>query len=196
MFARDVDTFASLSRSLYGASGVRPSGCMPRRIICPLDYWPVQHAQSQALFHGFNSKLETYIGVKCTAIRLTDLWENTNPVGTSKSLASYFHNTLPWTYAPTQWQTYRTFQQDNRNLFGKTPYFNPEGQFKMDWLPTVTSEMHKNGVKKIAIFQTWFEENLISPSKNGTSETLLLLPWTTGKPNYRDVYRPQPDWSG
>ena len=130
-----------------------------------------------------------------TAIRLTDLWENTNPLGTNESLASYFHNTLPWAYAPTQWQTYEMFQEDYWKVFGKAPYFNPEGQFKMDWLPTVTSEMHKDGLKKMSIFQSWFEENLIGPSEDGSSEASLLLPWTKGTPNYRDVYRPQPDWA-
>ena len=196
VYARAVDSFASLSKSLYGAPGVQSSGRLPGRIIYPLDYWPVQHAESQASFQSFISKLEAYIGVKCTAIRLTDLWENTNPVGTNESLESYFHNALPWAYAPTQWQTYKTFQEDYWKAFGKTPYFNPEGQFKMDWLPTVTSEMHKDGLKKIFIFQSWFEENLISPSEDGTSEALLLLPWTKGIPDYRDAYRPQPDWAG
>ena len=198
VFARGVDSFVSLSRSLYGALGVQSSGRLPRRLIYPLDYWPVEHAESQASFQSVISKLETYIGVKCTAVRLTDLWETTNPVGTNESLASYFHSTLPWTYAPTQWQFYKTFQGDYREVFGKAPYFNPEGQFKMDWLPTITSEMHEHGVKKLSIFQTWFEENLIGPSseEDGTSDALLLLPWTTGIPNYRDVYRPQPDWAG
>ena len=196
VFTRGIDSFASISRSLYEAQGVQSSRRLPRRLICPLDYWPVQHSESQASFNIFISKLEAYIGVKCTTIRLTDLWEDTNPVGTNESLASYFHNTLPWTYAPTQWQTYKMFQEDYRNVFGKAPYFNPEGQFEMDWLPTVTSEMHKHGLKKMSIFRTWFEDNLIGPSEDGTSEALLLLPWTTGTPNYRDVYRPQPDWAG
>ena len=196
IFARSVESFVSISRSLYGAPGVQSSGRLPRRLIYPLEFWPVQHAESQASFNSFISKLEAYVGVKCTAIRLTDLWEKTNPVGINESLASYFHNTMAWTYAPTQWQTYKEFEQDYRKVFGKAPYFNPQGQFKMDWLPTVTSEMHEQGLKKMSIFQSWFEENLIGPSEDGTSEALLLLPWTTGTPDYRDKYRPQPNWAG
>ena len=107
VLARGVDSFISLSRSLYGAPGFQSSGRLLRQLIYPLDCWPVQHAESQASFQSFISKLEAYIGVKCTAVRLTDLWENTNPVGTNESLAKYFHSTLPWTYAPTQWQFYK-----------------------------------------------------------------------------------------
>ena len=42
VFARSVDSFASLSRSLYGAPGVQSSGRLPTRILYPLDYFHFQ----------------------------------------------------------------------------------------------------------------------------------------------------------
>jgi len=195
-FTRNIKSFALVSELLYGSSIAPRGGRLPKRIICPLEYWPVPHTESQTSFACFISKLEAYLGVKCLNVSLTNLWKDTNPVGTNESLADYFHDTLPWSYAPTQRQTYTKFQQDYWEAFGKAPYFNPEGQFKVEWLPTVTSDMHQEGLKKMSIFRSWFEKQLIPHSEVGTSEALLLLPWTTGTPDYRDVYRPQPDWAG
>lgn len=66
----------------------------------------------------------------------------------------------------------------------------------MSWLPTVTAAMHEQAIKQLGIFQEWFEGNIIPPSKEGESEALLLIPWTTGRPDYRDIYRDKPDWAG
>ena len=88
------------------------------------------------------------------------------------------------------------FQRDFLKVFGKAPYFNPEGQFKIDWLPKITTEMHEHGSKKMSIFQSWFKENLVGPTEDGISEALLIVPWTTGTHEYCDVYRTQQDWIG
>lgn len=134
--------------------------------------------------------------MKCVPISLADNWKENNPLGIHKSLAQYFKNTLPWAYATTQYHTYKSFQDDYVKTFGYTSYFSPEAQFKMEWLPTVTSEMHEQAVNQLGVFREWFEGNIIPASKAGETEAVLLIPWTTGNPDYRDMYRDKPDWAG
>lgn len=66
----------------------------------------------------------------------------------------------------------------------------------MSWLPTVTAEMHEEAINQLGVFQEWFEGNIIPASTEGESEALLLVPWTTGMPDYRDKSRNKPDWVG
>ncbi|CAO1597918.1 hypothetical protein XANCAGTX0491_001707 [Xanthoria calcicola] len=194
--ARDAAILETISRVLYDFHSSDACTRKPRKILYPSDFWPVAQESQQTLFDVFIARLETYTGTKCLPINLADNWRENNPVGTDKSLTEYFNSTLPWAYAKTQYQTYKTFQDDYINTFGSTPYFNPEGQFKMSWLPTVTAAMHEQAIKQLGIFQEWFEGNIIPPSKEGESEALLLIPWTTGRPDYRDIYRDKPDWAG
>ena len=39
------------------------------------------------------------------------------------------------------------------------------------------------------VFKAWFEEHVVPPAESGCSDTLLVLPWSNGEPNYRDTYR-------
>ena len=61
-----------------------------------------------------------------------------------------------------------------------------------DWLPTVKEEERKEGHRQLALFKSWYEANILPPAVEGFSDTLLLLPWSTGKPNYRNEYRDGP----
>lgn len=194
--ARDAQLFNTISELLYGSPEFQSPKNRPKRILLPTDFWPVAHEESQAAFEVFVTNLESYLGVNRTTISMTELWKKTNPVGTNKSIEEYFHNTLPYAYAPTQWETYAGFQEDYIQKFGDAPYFNPEGQFKMQWLPTITPDMHSQGLRELSVFKKWFEENIIPASEDGSSEGLLLLPWTTGSPDYRDTYRNKPEWAG
>ena len=60
------------------------------------------------------------------------------------------------------------------------------------YLPTITDEQEKEGLKRWKIFKSWYETNILPPAIDGFSDTLLLLPWSTGKPDYRDTYRDGP----
>ena len=195
-FARDLKIPDTISHTLDSHQLNQNPVVKPRKIFLPSEYWPVDNGDQQSLFSDFIARLEQYTGAKSISISLEDNWAKNNAIGTDKSLTDYFSSTLPWAYGKTRYQTYQSFQSDFVNKFGHTPYFNPEGQFKMEWLPTITSEMHEQALKELRVFQKWFESNLIPTSKQGESEARLLIPWTTGKPDYRDVYREKPNWAG
>lgn len=66
------------------------------------------------------------------------------------------------------------------------------GEPNSGYLPTITDEQEKEGLKRWKTFKSWYETNILPPAIDGFSDTLLLLPWSTGKPDYRDTYRDGP----
>ncbi len=58
-----------------------------------------------------------------------------------------------------------------------------------DYLPTVTEEQQKEGVELLKTFRSWWEKNVIPSSDSGCINTIMVLPWSNGEPDYRDKYR-------
>lgn len=61
-----------------------------------------------------------------------------------------------------------------------------------DYLPTITDQQEKEGIRRWNVFKDWYEAHILPPATNGFSDTLLVLPWSSGKPDYRDTYRDGP----
>lgn len=60
------------------------------------------------------------------------------------------------------------------------------------YTPTVTSEQKAQGEDLIRVFHDWFYEHVIPPAERGYSSSIMVLPWTTGEPIYRDKYKDGP----
>ena len=64
--------------------------------------------------------------------------------------------------------------------------------FCVTWLPTVTAEQEKESIKRWNLSKSWYETSILPPAVKEFSDTLLLLPWSTGQPDNRDRYRDGP----
>ncbi len=47
-------------------------------------------------------------------------------------------------------------------------------------------------MQRLGVFKSWFDQHVIPQSEDGQSSALMVLPWTNGKPDYRDRYRDGP----
>ena len=56
----------------------------------------------------------------------------------------------------------------------------------------MTSEQKAQGEDLIRVFHDWFYEHVIPPAERGYSSSIMVLPWTTGEPDYRDKYKDGP----
>ncbi|KAK0112717.1 hypothetical protein ONS95_014453 [Cadophora gregata] len=192
-FARDAAAFTKLAKALYGPEIGSGSTCetRPAKILYPVNYWPVSHGESQEVFERFVAALESHLGVKRFRIDLEDVWRKTNPVKTNLSLAQYFEHVFEWVANPDQWTGFmKQFFEDYAEKFGQAASVNPQLQFKRDYLPTVTKEQQKEGTKRLRIFSSWWENNVIpSSDTTGCIDTIMVIPWSNGEPEYRDKYR-------
>jgi Asp-tRNA(Asn)/Glu-tRNA(Gln) amidotransferase A subunit family amidase len=61
-----------------------------------------------------------------------------------------------------------------------------------DYLPTVTPEQQAEAVRLMAVFGAWFYEHVMPHSEEGYCSTVLILPWTRGRPIYRERFGDKP----
>lgn len=61
-----------------------------------------------------------------------------------------------------------------------------------DFLPSISRAQQEEGLRRLGIYQTWFYQHIIPLSEDRCPESLLVLPWTNGEPDYRDKYRDGP----
>jgi Asp-tRNA(Asn)/Glu-tRNA(Gln) amidotransferase A subunit family amidase len=194
---REIDLFAEIANRVYRQSvEPRPNSWLPKRLILPTEYWNLDHQETREVMEQFVRAVEAHLKVKRTELSLEDEWQKGNPVSTTEPLLEFFNMTLPHSYGADQRSFYETFAQDHEATFGVPPYFNPEGQFKMQWLPAMGREQQKQGLEEMSVFKKWFEESILQVDADGYPEAIVLLPWTFGEPDYRDVYREQPTWFG
>ena len=196
VFARGTRTLNLVSRLLYKSFPNSNRDSLPTKILYPSEYWQNQHTESKVIFESFISKLEAHLHVKRTVISIEELWQTTDHANNLIHIQTYLHDTLPDACAPVQTKVYKEIQKDYIQQFGRAPYFNPQDQYKLEWLPTVTAQKHKDAITQLAVFRRWFEKEIIPPSTDGSSGTLLLLPWSTGKPSYRDEHHDKPNRTG
>ncbi|RMZ48130.1 hypothetical protein AFCA_011192 [Aspergillus flavus] len=192
-FARDATSFAKLSRALYGSINDPPFSKKPSKVLYPVEYWPETSTEHDAVLESFIVKLERHLGVERTRISLEEIWATTKPVHENITMKEYLEHVFEWAGNPSQWKDFLSpFITKYRNTYGRDPALNPQLQFKRGYLPTITDEQEKEGLKRWKIFKSWYETNILPPAIDGFSDTLLLLPWSTGKPDYRDTYRDGP----
>jgi len=150
----------------------------------------VEHEESQAVFEEFVVKLESYLNLKRTRISLEETWQKTKLVEIDLSLAEYFEHVFEWAANPDQWTGFiKEFVKDYKTKSGRAAVLNPQLQFKRDYNPTVTKEKQAKGVELLKVFGSWWEKNIMSASKDGCTDTILVVPWSKGEPDYRDTYR-------
>ncbi|CAG7975139.1 unnamed protein product [Penicillium salamii] len=197
LFTRDIDTLSRASSVLYNQDAeITTCFKKPTRIVYLTEYWPVEDEASSVVFERNIQQLEKTLGTKRTELSLGKLWSETNPVGTNLSIGDFFNNTFVTASSPDQWDMLKNFHAEYHDAFGHAPPLNPQLQWKMEFLPSQTVEMQKQGEKEIEIFRTWFEKHVMLTDQDGCSETILVLPWTQGQPSYRDEYRERPSWIG
>ncbi|KAJ1714963.1 glutamyl-tRNA(gln) amidotransferase subunit A [Aspergillus flavus] len=171
-FARDAASFAKLSRALYGSVKNPHFSKKPSKVLYPVEYWPETSTEHDAVLESFIVKLERHLGLERTRISLEEIWATTKPVHENTTMKKYLEHVFEWAGNPSQWKDFLSpFITEYRSTYGRDPALNPQLQFKRGYLPTITDEQEK---------------------EDGFSDTLLLLPWSTGKPDYRDTYRDGP----
>lgn len=48
----------------------------------------------------------------------------------------------------------------------------------------------------MAVSKRWFVQDVMAADLDGTSESVMVLPWTQGEPSYRDEHKQRPSFTG
>ncbi|CAH0051726.1 unnamed protein product [Clonostachys solani] len=193
-FSRTAAEYLTLAQALYGSRETYYKTFKnPTKLIYPTDYWPVKDEPSEKLFEAFITQVEDFLGVKRTRISLADLWNESRPADTDETIDQYLNHAFEWSANRDQWLgLLKPFIQDYTDKMGKPPVLNPQVRFKVAYTPSITAEQQELADKRLETYRKWFYEKVMPPSEDGYSSSIMILPWTTGEPVYRDTYKSGP----
>lgn len=49
-----------------------------------------------------------------------------------------------------------------------------------------TKEQRAQGVAEMGVFRTWFEKNIMGPSRDTVTDAVMVMPFGSAAPKYRD----------
>jgi hypothetical protein len=153
--------------------------------------------EAQAVLLDFLSKLETFLGsTNTTALDVDSLWAGTTPAAANgDSIADYLNIVYPVLISQQQYNLLTLpFYADYAAAHGgRRPFVDPTPLIRWAWGETnVSASATEQAIANKTVFMDWWAENVMLPSKESCSESLLLYPGTLASPTYRNVYRSAP----
>jgi hypothetical protein len=91
---------------------------------------------------------------------------------------------------PMYWYTYHAFddfRSQYKSKFGKNAYVGPYMQSRWKIGADVTKEQRDDGMEKMEVFRRWFAENVMDTARESMEEAVLIMPFGSATPQYRDV---------
>ncbi|KAK4213124.1 amidase signature domain protein [Rhypophila decipiens] len=207
----EFDTVGTLHRSLKDAKqlitatlDVPDSSQFPKRLLYTLDFFLQGDAEQEAMSEEFITVLEKFLGVKRTCISIIDTWASNPPEEAGgKTLLEYLEmvgsrnvricNAVGWHSQSAVWpmyyDTYHTFDEfrsEYRQKFGKPAYVGPYMRKRWSIAVPFTKDDRAQGVAEMNVFRNWFEKNIMGPDKDTVTDAVMIMPFGSATPKYRD----------
>ncbi|KAF1954360.1 amidase signature enzyme [Byssothecium circinans] len=174
-------------RELLDNSGLEKPTTKPKRLIYPMDWYPVANEAQQKMNEAFLQALESSLGIQHTRISLLEEWSRTAPENLrNTALTEYLGMSAIHVNTYYVYHSFDHFRREYPEKFGKQPYVSPA--HKARWIrgSKVTDEERDESLDKIQVFKTWFEKEIW---RTDDPEDLAVMMVPQGRPgvNYRDV---------
>ncbi|KAI1129070.1 putative amidase [Nemania abortiva] len=190
----EFDTVGTLHRSLKDAKhlitatlDVPDSSQFPKRLIYPLDFFPQEDAEQQAMTEAFISIVEKFLGVERAPISITDTWASNPPkeAGT-KTLQEFLEMSAVWPMYYDTYHTFDNFRQDYLAKYGKPPFVGPYMRKRWSIAVPFKKEERAQGVAEMKVFRTWFENKIMGQDSDTVTNAVMIMPFGAATPKYRD----------
>ncbi|KAJ5160568.1 uncharacterized protein N7482_007572 [Penicillium canariense] len=173
------------------------STTFPSKIIYPLDFFPHSNPKHQAMVEEFIEVLEDFLGTKRVEISLAERWEQCPPSeANGKPLKEYLSKSAFWSMCHDYYHGFDDFRARYSEKYGKPPYEGPVVNFRWGIGKEVTPDEYKTYREELKIFQNWFNENVFSHDPSSMSEAIMIMPYGSANPKYRDSPNENPSSSG
>jgi Asp-tRNA(Asn)/Glu-tRNA(Gln) amidotransferase A subunit family amidase len=191
-FARDPKLFDQVSKLWYQDSTVPMNlsftGSVPKKLVYPVDYFPLQNPDAQKLFEELMDTLEEEFDMKRVALNFTELLNEkvTNPS---------IRNITSFQLGSNRLAEYVSYQKVGKPLAeawedmfpgaGYPPLDpNPRGAFQRS--VNLTEDDYNVAVERQQEFQEFFTSHVLRPDADTCSDGIMILDMGTGGiPSYR-----------
>jgi hypothetical protein len=189
---RDPTLWHEAAKVLYGTNITSNFTSFPRKIITsgfPTD----TTTEANAILLDFLHKLTSFLNATTSILDYTSLWAETSPAAAgNSSISDYLGYVYPVLISQQQYNLltlpfYADYASKNS---GKKPFVDPAPLIRWaygqnNWTADATAQALQNKT----VFMEWWAEEVILPSAESCSESVLLYVGSDGTPTYRNVYR-------
>lgn len=182
-FTRSISEAKSLADGWSGDDMLYETSENDTKIFYPVDMFPFENAEYQAVVDRFVALLEKFLGVEAHRVSLSEKWDGSE-YGDGRTLEEYLDTTIPHIQLKDCFDNSDDFRRSYHHKFGKTPLVDPVIRYKWDLSHSITEEQYQSGIEEKETFAEWITREII-PSR---SNSLLLLPAGIDTPTYRDQY--------
>lgn len=152
-------------------------------LIYPLDYLPTSVPGQMELIDGFVEDLAACFGCAVSKVSLRDSWRECPPDGADPDIEEYLRDVIVHTYYYSYYHLTSGWREKYKDRFGHEPYVIPFVKQRWESGAAVTTQQHKEGLKKLEVYREWLLDTLFL-SRGG--RTLVVLPVSPVEPHYRD----------
>ncbi|KAH8759977.1 amidase signature domain-containing protein [Diaporthe sp. PMI_573] len=168
----------------------------PKKIIYPLDFFPHSDSKHQAMVDDLIGILENFLGTKRVEISLAERWEQCPPPeANGKSLRPYLSKSAFWPMCYYYYHGFDEFRDRYKEKMGKEPYEGPVVEFRWGVGKDVTPEENQQYRAELQFFRNWFDENIMSHDQDTLSDAIMIMPYGSANPKYRDKPNEAPSTS-
>ncbi|KAI1084627.1 putative amidase [Whalleya microplaca] len=187
-----VGLFSRSLANLYGLADQTldlPNGWtkFPSRILYPLDFFPHSNADHQAMVDEFVSILEKFLGTKRTEFSIAGRWAQCPPdKAEGKSLKEYLAKSAFWPMCRDYYQGFDDYRAKYKAKYEREAYVGPVTRYRWGVGMAVSEENYKNYTGELEVFRDWFNKNVFSTDPETLSDAIMIMPYGSARPKYRD----------
>ncbi|KAK5994005.1 Scytalone dehydratase-like Arp1-like protein [Cladobotryum mycophilum] len=183
LLSRDLDELLTLAQVSLNMTNADVA--LPKRIVYPLDFYPIRSRDHQKLDDKFVAALEKLLGVKAERVSMSALWLIKPPVESIGQTLEHFIGEAPFdTFCYEFYHEYDDFRKACRAKLGNDPYVEATPRFRWNIGEKETKEQYDAYLKRIEVFKKWFSNNIMSTVAG--SDTVMVLPFGDDQQRYRD----------
>jgi Asp-tRNA(Asn)/Glu-tRNA(Gln) amidotransferase A subunit family amidase len=182
IMSRDLNIIASVA-PLWCSLGAALSPPKPLSILYPDDYLPTDNKEHLQHLDSFVEDLRSASDGTVTKFSIAQKWHDSCPQGCSPDIKEYLSDVIVQTFYHGFYHSQGSFRNKYYEIYQKQPFVNSFVKWRWDLGSKVTGDQHREGLHRLEVYKSWFLKEVM----NGSGKhSVLVIPISEGKPNYRD----------
>ncbi|KUJ09500.1 putative Glutamyl-tRNA amidotransferase subunit A [Mollisia scopiformis] len=192
---RDPFLWHEAAKALYGSNIASNFTSFPTKILT--SGFPTSASnEANTILLDFVSQLQTFLNASTTALDVESLWSTNGPAAAGgDSIDDYLGIVYPVLIAQQQYSLFTLpFYADYAAAHdGKRPFVDPAPLIRWAYgQNNVSADATTQALQNKTVFMDWWSTEVITPSVESCSDSILLYVGSDATPNYRNLYRNSP----
>jgi hypothetical protein len=189
---RDPYLWHEAAKALYLTNITSNFTSFPKKILTS-GFPTTGDNEADSILVEFLSNLQTFLGAPTpTAINLNNLWTGSAPAAAGgASLSTYMGIVYPVLIAQQQYSLFTLpFYADYAAAHdGRRPFIDPVPLIRWGFgQNNVSADASVQALQNKTVFMDWWSSNVVLPSEETCSDSVLIYVGSDGSPNYRNEY--------